>query len=299
MKVPADGHIVGWSVDLSQAQQGASRSSSRRSSATARSTASPRPACDALARPNGSGSSGCGRRAPPSSSSPLLGRRQYFTLNNPLEVKKGGSRRLTIATWVPNFAHDLRNDDLWRASRTEVALHGESNLTEHSHPHQQVGSTKTYGCTYSTPALLYWAYFVQGLSRPQRERSSRRPRGSRSQCPRTPRPRCPRAAGCRSPRCPLGVVPAAAGARPPDVEVEVVVGRRSWWSWSWSSGPVGVFSVVELVPVVVVVLVVVAAARERERAGASTRSRASAGGPGRPPSRHGAAHPAAPRRMPQ
>ena len=135
----------------------ASGSSSRGCWATVPSTARPRPASRCSPRPRRK--SGCAPRAPPSTSSSSLGRRQYYTLNNPIEVKKGWHRGPHHADLGPDFAHDLRNDDLWRASRDQGRCEGEKNLTQRSHPHLNPGSVKTYGCTYSDARVLYWAYF--------------------------------------------------------------------------------------------------------------------------------------------
>ena len=160
MKVPADGTIVGWSVDLSRpnkeeqeffAEVLGDRAFNGRPSARLAMVSKAKKRKFRLRA-----------QSPQIQLGSSLGRRQYFTLNNPLEVKKGWIAALTTKTWVPNLAHDLPGDLKWRASRIPKYCDGtpQSNLTEHSHPHQQVGTTKTYACTYND-RLLYWAYFVK------------------------------------------------------------------------------------------------------------------------------------------
>ena len=157
MKVPDDGHIVGWSVDLAKPSD-SERKFFERVLGNRAFNGAPSARLAMLSKANGRKYRLRGQ-SPAVRLNPFLGRRQYYTLNNPIEVKKGWHAGLTTQTWVPSFAHDLRNDDLWRASRDQGRCEGEKNLTQRSHPHLNPGSVKTYGCTYSDARVLYWAYF--------------------------------------------------------------------------------------------------------------------------------------------
>jgi hypothetical protein len=157
MRVPADGHIVGWSVDLSRPSKDEQKFFEKVLGDRAF-NGSPSARLSMLSKANGRNYRLRGQ-SPVARLDPLLDRRQFFTLNNPIEVKKGWTAALTTQTWVPAFAHDLRNDDLWRASRESNRCEGEKNLTDRSRPHLNPGSVKTYGCTYRDARILYWAYF--------------------------------------------------------------------------------------------------------------------------------------------
>lgn len=157
MRVPDDGHIVGWSVDLSRPSSSEQKFFEKVLGNEAFNGA-PSAKLAMLSKAN-ERKYRLRVQSPAEKLTSVLGRRQYFTLNNPLEVKKGWVAGLTTQTWVPNFAHDLRNDDLWRASRASNRCEGEKNLTERSKPHSQVGTVRTYGCTYRDARILYWAYF--------------------------------------------------------------------------------------------------------------------------------------------
>jgi hypothetical protein len=157
MRVPADGHIVGWSVDLARPNK-SERNFFERVLGDRAFNGAPSARLSMLSKADGRKYRLRGQ-SPVIRMNPLLGRRQYFTLNNPIEVKQGWTAALTTQTWVPSFAHDLRNDDLWRASRPSDRCEGEKNLTERSRPHLKPGTVKTYGCTYRDARILYWAYF--------------------------------------------------------------------------------------------------------------------------------------------
>lgn len=157
MKVPEAGHIVGWAVSLSRPNKD-ERDFFAKVLGDRAFNGAPSARIAMLSRANGRNYR-LRTQGPTERLSALLGRRQYFTLNNPLEVEKGWTAALTTPTWVPAFAHDYRNDDLWRASRDSDRCEGTKNLTERSRPHTKLGTVKTYGCTYPDARILYWAYF--------------------------------------------------------------------------------------------------------------------------------------------
>jgi hypothetical protein len=109
------------------------------------------------------------RQSPAVNLSGVLGRKQIFTLDKPLRVRKGQTVALTYPSWAPNFAHHglSSRDDRWRASRVSGRCAPKSGETadvkrwaQRSRPQQGVGSVRSYGCDYRRGRLLYWAYFV-------------------------------------------------------------------------------------------------------------------------------------------
>jgi hypothetical protein len=94
----------------------------------------------------------------------VLGRKQIFTLNKPLAVRRGQVIALTTSTWATAFALPVSSsENQWRASRRKsrcnVSKDHPANIKA-SRPQQKVGSLRPYACRYSGGRLLYWAYFV-------------------------------------------------------------------------------------------------------------------------------------------
>jgi hypothetical protein len=88
----------------------------------------------------------------------LLGQKQYFTLGDPLFIKKGHILALTVPTWASNFAVEVssrRNE--WRASRQPGECNSNQDI-KNGKPHQQVDTVRRYGCKYDT-RLLYWGFY--------------------------------------------------------------------------------------------------------------------------------------------
>ncbi len=110
------------------------------------------------------------RQSPVVSLSGALGRKQVFTLDKPLRVRKGQVVALTVPTWASNFAsHISERKNKWRASRSRRNCAPRSSdeadvrrFARNSRPQQKLGSVRGYGCDYTSARLLYWAYFVRG-----------------------------------------------------------------------------------------------------------------------------------------
>jgi hypothetical protein len=102
--------------------------------------------------------------SPPVDLNSTLGRKQIFTLNKPLRVRKGQVIALTTPTWATAFAAPLnQSDNRWRASRNKKRCNVDKDHMRNikaSRPHQKLGSTRPYACKYSGARLVYWAYFV-------------------------------------------------------------------------------------------------------------------------------------------
>jgi hypothetical protein len=92
---------------------------------------------------------------------PYLGSRVIFTLEHPLTVRADNVVGLTIPTWAPAFAVDVDASNTWRASRKKGACKRTADI-QASHAQVRVGSTRQYGCFYTTARLLYTATVVQG-----------------------------------------------------------------------------------------------------------------------------------------
>lgn len=160
MKIPNNGHIVGWSVDLAHL-----RKKQRKTFADVLGdqgfNGKPTARLAILKRKN-SKEYKLLKQSPTVKLSPYYNSRPVFTLNKPLKVRKGEILALTTRTWVPNFAHkNLSNTDKWKASRNPNRCNSFNDLTKHSKPQENKGSVRPYGCTYRQARLLYWGYFVK------------------------------------------------------------------------------------------------------------------------------------------
>jgi hypothetical protein len=88
-----------------------------------------------------------------------MGSYQVFTLADPLPIRKGEFLALTIPTWAPAFAVNLnRTSNIWRASREDGRCQAEDDIKA-GKAQQNVGSTRQYGCDYSTARVLYWGFY--------------------------------------------------------------------------------------------------------------------------------------------
>jgi hypothetical protein len=87
------------------------------------------------------------------------GRIHQFTLNNSLKIRAGDLLAITIPTWAAFFAHELNHgENIWRSSRQGGQCNSDADIKNGS-PHQDVGSTRQYGCDYSGARLLYWGFY--------------------------------------------------------------------------------------------------------------------------------------------
>lgn len=106
-----------------------------------------------------------------------LGRNPIFTLRKPLKVKAGLFVAITTGNWIPALAHDppaaTSNEDQWLASRgskhcgnapagstRDEQIAAAQDAIDHSKPQNKAGSVRSYACTYTAARLLYKAYFV-------------------------------------------------------------------------------------------------------------------------------------------
>lgn len=106
-----------------------------------------------------------------------LGRNPIFTLDKPLKVKADLFVAITTGNWMPLLAHDdpaaTTSDDQWLASRgskhcgnapdgasDQEQIAAQQDAIDHSTPQNKLGSVRSYACTYTAARLLYRAYFV-------------------------------------------------------------------------------------------------------------------------------------------
>jgi len=164
-KVPTDGHIVAWSVKLSEpaeSEQTAFENELKFGEPAARL---------AILKDKGKSKFKLVKQSPDVPLSASLGREPIFTLAQPLKVKKDSVIALSTSNWVPNLAHDgalTDEGDKWRASRgrmkcgTDPAKSDEENRDDilSSKAQKKIGTTRTYGCTYFPSRILYQAYYV-------------------------------------------------------------------------------------------------------------------------------------------
>jgi hypothetical protein len=90
----------------------------------------------------------------------LLGREQFFTLADPLRIRRGDTLALTTPTWLPAFTPSVANDEnRWRSSRAKGKCSSRQDIVD-GRPHQKLDTKRKYGCDYKGARLLYWGYYV-------------------------------------------------------------------------------------------------------------------------------------------
>ena len=157
-KARSDGKVVAWAIDLSQPNQEQRTffgdfftSSALGTRPTARIAVVKRTGDARQYKLKGQG--------PVMDLSSTMGSYQVFTLADPLTIHKGEFLALTIPTWAPSFAVNLnRTSNIWRASREEGRCQAEDDIKA-GKAQQNVGSTREYGCDYSTARVLYWGFY--------------------------------------------------------------------------------------------------------------------------------------------
>jgi len=167
-KVKEDGKIVAWSVDLSRPNKD-ERETFGEGAMTNRFGKAPTAGISIIRATDGS-------RFRLKRSSPILkvqgfyAEQPVFTLEQPLNVRKGDVVALTTATWLPAFSiKGQTQEDAWVASRKKEDCNVPASVPrdkqveyffDHTSPHRKQGSEKQYQCKYTQARLLYWAYFV-------------------------------------------------------------------------------------------------------------------------------------------
>ncbi len=91
----------------------------------------------------------------------VLGGTSTFTLSTPLKVRTGQMIAISVPTWAPAFAIGLPEGNAWRASRAAGTCTNTDEIKKGT-AQEQLGSERSYGCSYTTARLLYSATFVKG-----------------------------------------------------------------------------------------------------------------------------------------
>lgn len=157
-KAPKDGHVVAWSAELSKPDKDQRkffgdfyRDNEFETAPAARL---------AILKPKKKSNFKLKSQSPAIALNSELGGSPVITLNDPLRVKKGDVIGLTVPTWLSNFAVNQSRDTYWRASRSPERCTGNNNIKE-GRPQTEVGSSRRYGCKYTTARILYWAQMVK------------------------------------------------------------------------------------------------------------------------------------------
>jgi hypothetical protein len=156
-KMPVDGRIVGWSVDLSKPNR-------KERKFFGDTFGNDNFGKDPVAR-IGVLKKVSAKRFKLTAQSPAvnlqsyLGQKPVITITHPLRAGEGKFVALTVPTWLPSLvtAGEGTHDSQWRASRPSGKCG--SGAAKRARPQQQIGSTREYGCRF-TDRLLYWAYYV-------------------------------------------------------------------------------------------------------------------------------------------
>lgn len=87
---------------------------------------------------------------------PWFGKKAWFVLQERMHVAKGQIVALTLPTWAPVLATDLRKRERWRSSRNQDRC----EELERDAAQQQTGLPREYRCLHSTARLLFTALVV-------------------------------------------------------------------------------------------------------------------------------------------
>lgn len=156
-KVPADGRIVAWSVQVGKVDwSGAPDLTDALDDKYGVSKARL-----AVLKPQKKRRFKLTKQTPRLDLESRLGSQPIITLNKPLKVKKGQRIGLTMSGWFSGFVDRLdAGNNQWIASRTDegcLSREAKKGLTKTQH---KIGSTRKYACQFNGERLLYWAYFV-------------------------------------------------------------------------------------------------------------------------------------------
>lgn len=158
MRAPEDGRLLGWAIDLARLRDRQREFfGSKEIYGNERYGSSPTARIAVLKGVQGPNYK-LKQQSPVVELGPLLGNKQFITLNDPLPIKKGEILALTYPTYAPNLALDVNpRQNEWRASRQKGKCNDEQ--ATRADPQQNVGSTREYGCDFNT-RILYWGYYV-------------------------------------------------------------------------------------------------------------------------------------------
>ena len=120
MEVPEDGELVAWSARLSK-PKASQREFFGKFYKDKEFGTEPTARIAVLKPPKEGNEYTLKAQGPVVELSDDLGTKPLFTLDDPIPIKEGDIIALTVPTWVPNFAVDLSDKNVWRASATSGA----------------------------------------------------------------------------------------------------------------------------------------------------------------------------------
>lgn len=155
-RMPANGDIVAWSVDLSKPTSSQRNFFGKlfRDESLGR---APAARISVLRTTNANGVYKLTKKSPTVDLSENYGEAPLYTLDQPISAKKGRIVALTIPTWIPNFATPLSSRNKWRASREKCGANAAADAT----PQEKLGSKRSYRCQFNRAQLLYKVYYVK------------------------------------------------------------------------------------------------------------------------------------------
>lgn len=180
-KIPADGHLVAWGIDLSRPDPSEIKFFSDAPSGgpdvrNGVGWGDPSARISVLKKLKHQRFKLVKQTAKVELSS-QLGSDPIFTMRKPMKVKGGLFVAITTSNWFPSLAHDApvttQEGDVWLASRgakhcgqappdASVAqqVAAQQDMIDKSKPQQKKGTVRPYKCRYTAARLLYRAYFV-------------------------------------------------------------------------------------------------------------------------------------------
>ena len=88
---------------------------------------------------------------------PWFGKKAWFVLKKRMHVARGQVIALTLPTWAPVLATDLRNRERWRSSRKE----GHCDELERDRARETIGEITKFECRHNTARLLFTALVIR------------------------------------------------------------------------------------------------------------------------------------------
>lgn len=157
-RVPATGHIVAWSVEMSRPNK-EQRAGFGELFEDQKFGSKPQAGIAVLKKKKKGSRYTLGKRSPIVPLKSSYGEKPIITLQNPLRVRKGRVIALTLPTWAPVYTDKVSSSaNIWKASRKPGQCNADTVTA--AKPHLRKGTTRAYGCKLNGERIMYWAYFV-------------------------------------------------------------------------------------------------------------------------------------------
>ncbi len=157
-RIPHDGKLVAWSVDLSKPTKSQQADLGTKLEDKKYGT-KPVGRLAVLKKKKKASRYVLSKQTPVIDWGPDLGEKPIYTLKKPLKVHRGQVAALTMPTWAPLWTNQVDGaSNSWKASRKKGKCGANDVLN--AKPHLRKGTTRDYGCTISHERILYWAYLA-------------------------------------------------------------------------------------------------------------------------------------------